>query len=92
MTISRWILLRIRNYLDKSCRENQITFYVQQLSLENRTVYEITLKNMVKPEWPQITSQYGAYALHVGKASLHQRTLMRNPMQAGTHTHTQNNN
>jgi hypothetical protein len=32
--------------------------------LENRTVYEIMSKNMVEPEGPQLTSQYGAYALH----------------------------
>ena len=30
MTISRWILLRMRNVLEKSCRENQNTFYAQQ--------------------------------------------------------------
>ena len=33
---------------------------------ENRTVYEIISKNMVEPEGPQITSQYGAYELHAG--------------------------
>ena len=27
MTVSRWILLRMRNNSDKSCRENQNTFY-----------------------------------------------------------------
>ena len=31
MTISRWILLRMRNVSDKSCKENQNTFYVQSL-------------------------------------------------------------
>jgi hypothetical protein len=33
---------------------------------ENRAVYEIMLKKMVQPEWPQMTSQYGAYELHSG--------------------------
>jgi hypothetical protein len=33
---------------------------------ENRVVYEIMSKNMVDPEVPQMTSQYGAYALHAG--------------------------
>ena len=28
-TLSRWILLRIRNISDKNCRENQNTFYVE---------------------------------------------------------------
>jgi hypothetical protein len=35
MTISLWVL-RIRNVSDKSCRENQNTFYVQWLFSENR--------------------------------------------------------
>ena len=33
---------------------------------ENRAFYEIMSKNMVKPEGPQMTSQYGAYELHAG--------------------------
>jgi hypothetical protein len=33
---------------------------------ESRAVYEIMSKNMVEPEGPQITSQYGAYMLQVG--------------------------
>ena len=32
MAISRWILLRMKNVSNKSCRENQNTFYVQWLS------------------------------------------------------------
>ena len=33
---------------------------------KNRTVYEIVSKNVVVPERTQMTSQYGAYALHAG--------------------------
>jgi hypothetical protein len=33
---------------------------------ENRAGYEIMSKNMVEPEGPQMTSQYGAYALNAG--------------------------
>jgi hypothetical protein len=33
---------------------------------EYGTVYEIMSKNIVEPEGPRITSQYGAYALHAG--------------------------
>ena len=33
--------------------------------LESRDIYEIILKNLVEPEEPQMTSQYGAYSLHV---------------------------
>ena len=38
--------------------------YGQYIFSENRAVYEIMLKNVVEPEGPQITSQYGAYALN----------------------------
>ena len=33
---------------------------------ENRAVYEIMSKNVVETEGPQMTSQYGAYALRAG--------------------------
>jgi hypothetical protein len=33
---------------------------------ENRIVYEIMSKNVVEPERPQMTIQYGACALHAG--------------------------
>jgi hypothetical protein len=31
MVIARWILLKMRKFSDKSCKENENTFYVQQL-------------------------------------------------------------
>jgi hypothetical protein len=33
---------------------------------ENRTVYEITTKNVAETEGPQMTSQYGGYAVQAG--------------------------
>ena len=33
---------------------------------QDRAIYEIMSKNLVEPDGPQITSQYGAYALHAG--------------------------
>jgi hypothetical protein len=46
----------MRNISDKSCRENQNTFYVQQLFFhENGVVDEIMWKNKVGPGRPQIT-------------------------------------
>ena len=33
---------------------------------ENRAVYEIMSKNVVEPERPQMTIQYGECALHAG--------------------------
>jgi hypothetical protein len=56
----------MRNFLDKSCIANQNTFYVHQLSSENRAIYEITAKDVVEPEGPKMTSQYGANELHAG--------------------------
>jgi hypothetical protein len=41
-------------------------FHVQQLFSENLGVYEIMSKNVVDPEGPQMTTQYGACALHAG--------------------------
>jgi hypothetical protein len=50
--------------LGKSCRENQNTHFV--FINESSAVYEIMSKNVVQPEGPQMTSQYGACALHAG--------------------------
>jgi hypothetical protein len=36
-------------------------------SSEDRAVYEITSKNVVEPERPQITIKYSACTLHVSK-------------------------
>jgi hypothetical protein len=86
MTISRQILLRMRNVLDKRCRENQYTHFTFSnffFFSENRTVYEgMSKKKVVETEGPQMTSQYGAYALRAEKARLHSRIRMH------THTHT----
>jgi hypothetical protein len=80
----------MRNVLDESCRENQNTFYVRQLFFENRSVYNVTSKNMVEPEGPQITSKHGAYELHAGSARSQARTRMHTPRSPGTcHAHTQ---
>ena len=57
----------MRSLLDKSCRENRnIHFMFSNFLFENLAVYQIMSKNMVEPEGPQLTSQYGAYALHSG--------------------------
>ena len=46
-------------------------FYTQQLFSENRTVYEIMSKNVVETEGPQMTWQYGAYALRAELAGFY---------------------
>ena len=53
LIISRPVLLRMRNFLDKSCREiktHAITFFY----FENRAVYEIIWKDIVEPGRPQM--------------------------------------
>ena len=46
----------MRNVSDKSCRQNQNTFYVQYLffAFENRAVYEIMWEYIVQPDRPQV--------------------------------------
>jgi hypothetical protein len=44
-------------------------------------------KNMVETKGLQMTSQYGAYALHAGLARLDARTRLHTPMRPSTHTH-----
>ena len=51
VVISRWILRRMRNVLDKSCRENENTFYVFR---ENLAVCEIMWKNIVEQDMPHM--------------------------------------
>jgi hypothetical protein len=57
---------------------HSITFFS-----ENFTIYEIIPKNMVETEWPQMTSQYGAYALYAGLARLHALMRMHTPTHRG---------
>jgi hypothetical protein len=54
MTISRRILIRIRNFSNKSCRENQNThFTFNNFFFENCAIYEI-MKNLMEPETLQM--------------------------------------
>jgi hypothetical protein len=52
--------------VEKFCEAKQATDDNNFFFLENCTVYEIMSKNMVETERPQMTSQYGAYALRAG--------------------------
>jgi hypothetical protein len=42
---------------------------------------------MEEPEGPQMTSQYGTYELHTGKARLHACTSIHTPTRPGKCTH-----
>jgi len=58
MIISVWRLLRRRNVWGKSCWENQNTYFMFKnffFPSENHAVYEITWKNMVESDRPQMT-------------------------------------
>ena len=44
-------------------------------------------KNVAETEEPQMTTQYGAYALHAGLARLCARMRMHTPTPPGTHVH-----
>jgi len=57
MTVSRLVLLVMKNVSDKSCRENQKThvMFSKFFFYENRAVYEIMWENMVESDRPQMT-------------------------------------
>ena len=79
MTLCRWILLRVRNVSDKSCRENQNThFMFSNFFPENRAVYEICGKIW----W----SQRGYRWQH---NTAHARCMLDNYGYRHTHKHTQ---
>jgi len=51
----------------KSCKENQNThFMFNTFCSGNCAVYEIMWKNAVEPDKSQMTTYYGACALHAG--------------------------
>ena len=53
MIISYWILLRMRNVSNKSCRKNQNTHFM--FNFFPKVVPFIVCKDMVEPEMPQMT-------------------------------------
>ena len=57
----------MKSVLDKSCGEIQNTHFMFNTFFfpENRAICEIMSKNTVKPDRPQVTSQYDAQAMNV---------------------------
>jgi hypothetical protein len=45
----------MRNVSDKSCRENQNIYVKNNFFFENLAIYEITWKNIVRPDTPHMT-------------------------------------
>jgi hypothetical protein len=65
----------MRNISHKNCRENQNThFRLKKIFPQNRALYEITWKNIVQPDRPQMTVKYSTekenrFACCVSKAT-----------------------
>jgi len=56
MLITRSVLLKMRNFSNKSCRENQNTHFASNnFFFLNPYVYEIMWKNIVQSDRPQMT-------------------------------------
>jgi len=67
MTVSRWILLRIRTASHRNCRQIQNTHFPFNTGFQKIVPFMIiTWKNMVEPDRTQITIKYGACILHAG--------------------------
>ena len=71
LIISRSVLPRMKNVLDKSCRENHNTHFTFNnfFFFENFAVYEIMLKNLVEFERPQMTIWHMGIACCIPKST-----------------------
>jgi len=64
ITLSRRILLRMRNFSEKKERNSTRTFlYVHLFSLENRAIYEIIEKNIVGPDTPDNNTVHASHCM-----------------------------
>jgi len=71
LVISRWILLRMRNVSDKTCRGNQNTHFIFSNVLSQFVpFFGIMWKNIVKPGRPQITIWRMSIAFWIPKATV----------------------
>jgi len=88
LTISCWILLRMKNINDKICRENQNTHFTFSEFLKNCAIYEIIYKNMVEPDRPQIIVWHMRIACWISKSTdTHSIMLTAFPLQQWLHEH-----
>jgi hypothetical protein len=89
MTISRWILRRMRDVSNKCCRENQNTHFVfHNVFFRSCAVYEIMSKNTVVPKMLKMT-MWRCVACWISKAPV--ATRMHTNIHAHactTHAHT----
>ena len=56
----------MRNVLDRIAKKIITHILCSVTFFRKCAFYETTSKNVIEPEGPQMTSQYGAYALHAG--------------------------
>ena len=87
--ISHSVLLRMRIVSDRSCRENQNTYFMfSNFFPANRGVYQITLKIIVEPSRPQMTTWRMRIACWITKATdIHSECVVLNafPLQQWLH-------
>jgi hypothetical protein len=91
ITISRWIILRMRNGLDKICRENKNTHF-----MFNNFFPKIVPFMRCREIWWKLRGhkwQYGACVLHAGydHTHAHMHTLTRPDANARAHRSDQSN-
>ena len=88
MIIYRSFRLRMRNVSDKSCRENQNTYFMlNNFFSENSAVYVIKWKNIVLPDRPQMTIWRMSIACWIPEATTHSQlvTIITFPLQRWLH-------
>jgi len=89
MVISHSVLLRMRNVSDTSCTENQTTQLIfDNFPSENRAIYEIMWKSIVKPGRPQTTKWRMCITCWISKATntySHYVILIASPPQQLLH-------
>ena len=79
----------MRNVLDKSCKENQSTYFTFNhfFFFENRAVYETMSKNVAETEGPKMTSQLAHTSCMLDKQGyMHTRRRIHTPTRSGTLT------
>ena len=79
----------MRNILDKFVKKMKKKHIFLSTTAFLRKLHRLldNVENVVETEGPQMTSQYGANALHVGLERLHARVRMHTPTRPGTHMH-----
>jgi hypothetical protein len=88
------LLLKIENFQEKSCTENQNTYFMISIYIFNRAFYEIMWKHIILPDKPQKTMWRMRIACWIPKATqththtTHTNTHTNTHTHKHTHTHT----